>query len=315
MDDNSTRGDENTFQSLFCDAFYIDDLHATDIILPLTLNIFLATGAIVGNALILAALCKVSSLHPPSKLLFRCLAITDILAGLVSQPLHVIYLVFITKKDSQRAEICLYTAYFMIATSTSLYAVSLMTSVAISVDRALALFLGLRYRQTVTFKRTFAVVLCFWLLSSTFTLVSYQGYTLRTSTIYLAIALILVCVATSGFCYTKIVFKLRQQQNRINEQTNRTRFQPNIARLRRIVCSAVWVQGMLDVCYMPFIIVTAIVLFNTSGRSSSLFMAWEFTVILIFLSSSINPFLYYFTISEVRSAVKSTIRQMNCFSN
>lgn len=315
MDDNSTRGNDNTFQSLFCDASHTEDLHGTDLILPLALNILLAISAIVGNTLIIAALCKVSSLHPPSKLLFRCLAITDILAGLVSQPLHVFYLVFIIKSDSQRAEICRYTAYFMIATSTTLYAVSLMISVAISVDRILALFLGLRYRHVVTFKRTFGVILCFWLLSITFTLVSFRGYTLHTSTIYIALALIMVCVVTSGFCYTKIVFKLRRQQNQIHEQTNRTGFQPNIARLRKIVCSAVWVQGTLDVCYIPFIIVTAIVLFNANGRPSSLYIAWEFSVILIFLSSSINPFLYCFKINEVRSAVKSTIRQIYCLSN
>ena len=315
MDDNSTRGDENAFQSLFCDAFYIDNLRASDIIFLLTLNILLAISAILGNTLILAALGKVSSLHPPSKFLFRCLAVTDILAGLVSQPLHVTYLVVIITGDNQRADICLYAAYFMIATSTTLYAVSLMISVAISVDRVLALLLGLRYRQVVTFKRTFAIVLCFLLLSIAFTLVSYQGFTLHMSTIYIAISLMVVCVATSGFCYTKIVLRLRRQQNQIHEETNRTRFQPNIARLRKVVCSAVWVQGTLDVCFMPFIIVTAIIVFNINGRSSSLFMAWEFTVILIFLSSSINPFLYCFNISEVRSAVKSTIRQMYCLSS
>ena len=312
MDDNSTRTDENTFQSLFCDAPYVDNLRTTDIILLLALNILLAISAVVGNTLILAALCKVSSLHPPSKLLFRCLAISDILAGLVSQPLHVIYLVSLTTRDNQRTEICPYTAYFMVATSTTLYGVSLMISVAISVDRVLALFLGLRYRHTVTFRRTVAAVLCFWLLNITFSLVSYRGFTLHTSSIYIAITLMIVCVATSGFCYTTIVFKLRRQQNQIHEQTNRTGFQPNIARLKRIVCSAVWVQGSLDVCFMPFIFVSAIVIFNIDGRSTSLFIAWEFTLILIFLSSSFNPFLYCFKISEVRGAVKSTIRQMCC---
>lgn len=171
MDDNSTHGNENTFQSLFCDASYLDDLRATNIILPLTLNILLAIGAILGNSLILAALRQVASLHPPSRLLFRCLAITDVLSGLVSQPLHMIYLVFIINTDSKRAEICRYMAYLMIATSSTLYSVSLLTSVAISVDRVLALYLGLRYRHVVTFKRTFAVALCFWLLSITFTLV------------------------------------------------------------------------------------------------------------------------------------------------
>ena len=51
------------------------------------LNIFLSVTASLGNALILVALSKETSLHPPTKLLFRCLAVTDLFAGLFSQPL------------------------------------------------------------------------------------------------------------------------------------------------------------------------------------------------------------------------------------
>ena len=51
------------------------------------LNIFLAITASLGNALILISLNKVTSIYPPTKLLFRCLAVTDLLVGLISQPL------------------------------------------------------------------------------------------------------------------------------------------------------------------------------------------------------------------------------------
>ena len=44
--------------------------------------------AFAGNSLLIVALRKVSSLHPPSKLLYRCLATTDLLVGLISQPLY-----------------------------------------------------------------------------------------------------------------------------------------------------------------------------------------------------------------------------------
>ena len=54
-------------------------------------NILLSITAILGNSLILVALHKESSLHPPSKLLYRCLATTDLLVGLVSQPLYATY--------------------------------------------------------------------------------------------------------------------------------------------------------------------------------------------------------------------------------
>lgn len=315
MDDKIVRGEENTFQSLFCYASPIRNAHAADLVIPLALNISLAICAIVGNTLILVALNKVSSLHPPSKLLFRCLAVTDILVGLVSHPLHVLYLVSVIKMDDQWAKLCLYTSYFTVTISTVLYGVSLLTSAAISVDRLLALLLGVRYRHVVTFKRTLTVELWFLSLSIILASVSSWKFTMHKSVSYIAILIALVSFLTSAVCYTKIVLTLRHHQNQIHEHTNGARFLPNIARLRKIVYSALWVQGTLETCYIPFIVVTAIVIFNTSGRSTTLSTAWEFTTILIFLSSSLNPFLYCFKIREVRQAVKSTIKQMFCSSN
>ena len=50
-------------------------------------NIFLAFTATLGNTLILIALHKVSSIHPPTKCLLRCLAMTDFCVGIIVQPL------------------------------------------------------------------------------------------------------------------------------------------------------------------------------------------------------------------------------------
>ena len=56
-------------------------------------NILLSITGILGNCLILVALLKESSLHPPSKLLYRCLATTDLLVGLVNHPFYTTYVV------------------------------------------------------------------------------------------------------------------------------------------------------------------------------------------------------------------------------
>ena len=49
------------------------------------INIFLAIAASLGNTLILIALHKVMSIYPPTKLLFRCVAVTDLLVVRISQ--------------------------------------------------------------------------------------------------------------------------------------------------------------------------------------------------------------------------------------
>ena len=50
-------------------------------------NIVLSITASLGNILILIALRNATSIHPPTKLLFQCLAITDLGVGLTCQPL------------------------------------------------------------------------------------------------------------------------------------------------------------------------------------------------------------------------------------
>ena len=51
------------------------------------LNIFLSITACLGNGMILIALRKVSSVHPPTKL-FQCLAVTDLCVGVITEPLY-----------------------------------------------------------------------------------------------------------------------------------------------------------------------------------------------------------------------------------
>ena len=123
------------------------------------LNIFLSIAAFLGNTLILAALHKESSLQPPSKLLFRNLAITDLCVGIIAEPLAVTYWI---SAVNERWNICRFAAAAASIISCLLCSVSLCTLTAISVDRLLALLLGLRYRQVVTLKRTYVTVIVFW---------------------------------------------------------------------------------------------------------------------------------------------------------
>ena len=115
------------------------------------LNIFLSITAFLGNTLILVALEKDSSLHPPSNLLYRNLATSNLFV----QPLRVTYWLSVV---NERWNICRNP---VVATQTAgyiLFLVSLLTMTAISVNRLLALLLGVKYRQVRTLTRTYLVV-------------------------------------------------------------------------------------------------------------------------------------------------------------
>ena len=81
---------KTTFQELECSLSLVGEVQQQPIYYAI-FNIVLSITAFLGNSIILVALHKESSLHPPSKLLYRCLAVTDLLVGLVSQPCHVSY--------------------------------------------------------------------------------------------------------------------------------------------------------------------------------------------------------------------------------
>ena len=128
----SEHGKQNTFllKGLYC---------STDIVV--ILNIFLSITAFLENSLILFALHKELSLHPPSKRLLRNLAITDLCVGLIGEPLYVTLLLTAVNEHWSSCR-SLEVAVSMI--SSILCAVSLLTLTAISVDRLLALLLGPR---------------------------------------------------------------------------------------------------------------------------------------------------------------------------
>ena len=86
-----------------------------------------------------------------------------------------------------------------------------------------------------------------------------------------------------------------------------------IAQFKRTVTSIGLVQSALVVCYIPFVIVNAILLLNNVLANLEVsFIASLVYPTLVFLNSSLNPFLYCWRIKEVRQAVKATIKQLYC---
>ena len=159
------------------------------------MNIFVSITAILGNTLILIALHKVSSLHPPSKLLYRSLATTDLLGGLTLEPSLTAYYVLVTT-EQRSGNLCVHFATIAAVSFTTLSAVSLLTMTTISVDRLLALLLGLRYRHIVTLRRVRALIASYWILSLGFAVMTIWEFTFAKIYSY---ALMFICILVSLF--------------------------------------------------------------------------------------------------------------------
>ena len=308
---NLTGGGKQTdsFSQQLCSVILTNGTHG-ELIFIAALDITLSITAFLGNTLILIALRKESSLHPPSKVLFKCLATTDLCVGLIVQPIHISYLI---SRIQEKWDICPYAVASHFIACYTLSGVSLLTVTCKSVDRLLAALLGLRYRQVVTLKRAYVVVVLFWVLS-VLAAISYLFNDLIT--FWYGYIVISLCVVISISSYTKIFLTLRghrkQVQNNTQQQSQGTHL--DLARYRKAVFNTLWVKLALVVCYLPYCIVSACFRYARKSHFQSYFLAWELSITLAYLNSSLNPFLYCWKISEVKQAVKKTIKEMLCCS-
>ena len=257
MEVKNLTGEQNqkTSLELLCSEEVTGGAHNHLIFLS-ALNIFLSITAFLGNGLILVALHRESSLHPSSKLLYRNLAATDLCVGIIAEPHAVTYWISVVNEQWSICHYALDSGYIF---RYILCLVSLLTLTAISVDRLLALLLGLRYRQVVTLERTYLAVAVFWVVPIVGATMYFWNLIISS---WYGNIVILLCLVTSIFSYTKIFITLRHNQNQVQNhapQTQPSQATPlNIARYRKAVSSALWVQVTLVLCYLPLSIVAAL---------------------------------------------------------
>ena len=290
--------------------------YSTSMAILAGINIFLAIITSLVNTLIVIALHKVRSIYPPTKLLFRCLAVTDLLVGLISQPLYVTIL--FPRFTTWNVNVAILRAddfFFGL-----LPAVSLLTSAAISLDRLLALLLGLIYRHTKTLRRVWVVIVCIWLISALpATCVIFSEYPkLPEISLWLFSSLLTFSLLVSVFSYAKIFKTLRYRQVQVHgnsqqgQRPNGGGNQLNIARYKKTVYSIAWVQLALLICYFPYILIRWLSV--KPSNSTEIYILSELFVTLIYLNSSLNPALYCWRIRDVKQEVKNIIRKIfRCF--
>lgn len=261
-----------------------------------------------GNAVILLSIWRTKSLHSPSNTLLFALSLTDLLVGTVTQPLYIITRVYflVTGKDGPLA---LMSAFDVI--SGSLSGVSFITATLISVDRYLVLLLHLRYRCLVTNRRICVFILGSWLLSGTWGFIWTQDIRLF---YFLGFGSSTTCFSIILLMYCKIYQVIRRHRRQINNQENLKQSSHSIASrisfpsYTRSVVNTFIVCVLLFLCYFPYLCTAAVI--QLGGLSTTKKISLEVSGTIIFLNSSLNPFIYFWRVKEFRSAIKSTLRRL-----
>ena len=269
----------------------------TTVIINCVLNVPLMLISILCNALVLATIIRTPSIRSTHMIMLCSLAISDLLVGLVAQP---IYIANELTEDSSIYLVWKITVSF-------LSVVSLMTITAITVDRFLALHYHMRYATLATESRVEYTIVTIWLFS--FLLSCVQFWNARAKHLGMGIV-ILICLTISTLSYMRIFQIVRRHQIQIQAQQQAVQGSDalNSVRLEKSARNTLILFTALIVCYIPVYIVLTV---NTISQWNFQ-IEWDFASISVFLNSSINPFLYCWRVRELRTAVFKTARQMSC---
>ena len=257
-------------------------------------SIPLCVMTLLGNAAILITILKTPSLHTPAHILLAGLALSDFAFGFIVQPL----LLSIVLSAGYNHDLPLATFHLMCSSfncsAIVLCGVSLGTSIAIALDRLLALRLHLRYAVIVTKYRVIVVLTCIWLFQGFF--IPMYFWQVETFGRFIAIKICVVIVVNFAI-YLNIHLIVRHHQIRIQYQHPEQL--ANIFSLKRLKNSALntfLVFIFLLVCSLPFLYVY----FNDRVSITIHYIA----IATIFLNTSFNPFVYSWRLREIRTATK-----------
>ena len=258
------------------------------------------------NIVTLYAVRKSSSVPKTLRTLMLSLAVSDVVVGVFVQPLFTSFLVTWLQMTNPSCGIY----YLMAGVIRMLVNVSLLSVVAISVDRFLAIHLHLRYKELVTHRRVVAVVISIWMVCTFFSLAMFL-VSIDT------VPMINAVISTIGFLLSILI------NIRIHFIVRRHKFQIQSLQLQEVdQCSEVkrlavslksagcilYVYVMFLVSYLPLF--SSMFAMKINGPNSTIRSLNIFAIILVFLNSTLNPLIYCWKMRHIRHSVIDILRKI-----
>ena len=272
------------------------------------LNFVFSLVATLGNLLVIRALMNNSTIPATVKKLFLSLAFSDLAVGLCSQLMTAIISAVMLKMASSEDDLAFFcpTVLSVLLYFMHLLAVaSFLNVIVIAFDRLLAVSLHLRYQELVTPTRVTMVLVSSWLTSC----VSAFLFIFLLKGFPLAAVISVIGYVLTTLAYVRIYKVVRYHQNQIYSQNQLQNAQTREAhRQRKSAYDSLFVSVVFLACYFPFLPCTILSSINPSEVS---FLVAHFaSIFLIYLNSSLNPFVYCWRYPEIRESVKSTVKQI-----
>ena len=271
--------------------------------------------AIVGNALILAAIWKKTFQRTSYHVFLSGLVFTDLFTGLISQPVNVaVILLYTSSSGVPHPRPLLFVTFETIADTSATYfiAVTILLLTVMSVERWLhisrrSLVSSLHVSVCLTPIVYFVIPAPVVVLRALETI--WPGSIGRV--LYIAnISMMLVCVCITFFAYVNVLRAIRGQQQQVEAlNTSCQRFGQTaitLAKYKKSVITILCIVALFCLCFFPYVISLGV--FIRSKFNDGIKVALSASLVLLFSSSALNPCLYLWRMNDVRNGVKVLFR-------
>ena len=299
MADNSTMISNRTSQ-LSCGQEILEgesyhyDLNISIIVINTPFAIF----AVLSNLLVISTICKSQELRVPANILLSSLAVTDLLVGLITQPLFVTWRLMLHYPSTIcNSEVVhsLYEAFLHLCTGGSFLCLAYL-----STDRFLAVSKPLHYRAKVTTTQAARNMIILWVVWIGIVVLRYSGIdeeTNQTITSVIAGTLVLYLLAAQ---IALIISIKRNSIHALHSEENTA----NIAYKReaRVALTIVYIFLALLVFLLPAVVVQIVLGFTSSNQSKT---ELNLAISALLINSSSNPLIYFWRSRDMRKAARN----------
>lgn len=260
--------------------------------------------AVVGNALVLAAIWRNQSLRTPSYILLAGLAFTDFSTGLISQPFYA------TMELMNLSGLPVNPAVVAIAKGSATYFIPITTSIItlMSIER----WLHMTRRSLLKVPHVYSTLAVFYLILLPFPMCRVLSvFNNKQQTEIASMSFILACLTVTSTAYVKVFRIVRSHQRQIQSNCfSRPSAQPtiNIAKYRKSVHTVLYILAIFYISYTPIGITFVLSVTLGSEHVSLTGSLLDLSLMFVFLSSSLNPFLYLWRMNDIRNEITRLVK-------
>ncbi|KAK5872130.1 hypothetical protein PBY51_012858 [Eleginops maclovinus] len=284
-------------------------------------EVLIAVGCCLGNMLVILALWTSNSIQEPTFSLIVSLAVADFLVGCVAIPMAVVV-------DGQ-VPTSFHGCLFISCVVVLLTLVSVLSLMAISVDRFLRVFIPLWYKRTVTQRYSCLVVAACWLvaiplsfapmlgwynhhtlsasLNSTiickFTTVMSMSYLVYFNFVLCTLIPLLVMTGLYVYIFCTIRGSLRDKPG----HSAQNQCQKYLKKEKQLAGSLSLVLALFALSWLPIHIINCITYFNSKNVVPVVYI--YVGIVLSHANSAVNPVVYAFKIQKIKTGYLNLWRQ------